>query len=375
MSHNWHKDHWIIDYRPDGRYGQRKRLHLPPTITQEQDPEVAALEANLKITARIGKSELITPTNATVDDLFQDYLKWYRLHRSERTYHDLSLIYDAHISHILGKIAVESLGIEHFDLYQKLRKMGDPPDRVVKKERIGKIVSNRTVNKELDYFSGFLKWCRDHKKIKIAPIKYAKLPYKAPLPMVLTVEEVLKIIEVSSPFYRALFLCLYSMGLRFSEARFLKQKDLDFENCVARVQQKGGSYKILPLYKRTIKAIKELGDKKPDDYLFLTPRRAGADDRPEETNDTRKPILDIRCAIRKACKLAGIQKKVNPHLFRHSWATHLLDEETNLRVIQRYLGHTQISTTEIYTHVSMGHLRRAGEAVFAGTSTQNTSGS
>ncbi len=72
-----------------------------------------------------------------------------------------------------------------------------------------------------------------------------------------------------------------------------------------------------------------------------------------------QPIRDIRKAIARAKRKAGITKKIYPHLLRHSFATHLLGKNVNLRTIQQFLGHSQVGTTEWYTHVTQGHLQDA----------------
>ena len=341
MSHRWEKDHWVIDYRPNGRYGVRSRRKLPTDIGWSQSQYVAELEASLKAAARSGRTiQKVLPANISVAGLFEDYLLWYKDHRAKTTHADLKLIYFAHIARILGQTPVESLGVEHFDLYQRLRK--------------GERVSNRTINKELDYFGAFLTWCRIHKKLDRPAIQYEKLPYRRPLPIVLSFDEVVKIIDAAEPFYKAFFLCLYSLGLRMHEARYLKQQDIDMENRTVRVIQKGGSYKILPLNDWVLSAIQALGDRQPEQFIFASPR----------AKESEEPIHYVRKAIERARKKAGIAKKVTPHLFRHSVATHFIGEGMNLRLIQKYLGHAQVSTTEIYTHVTMDHLRQASKQAF-----------
>jgi integrase/recombinase XerD len=96
-----------------------------------------------------------------------------------------------------------------------------------------------------------------------------------------------------------------------------------------------------------IEAVRALADSKgsgQEDYLFANPRNG-------------KSILDVRGAITRICKAAGVAKKVTPHLFRHSIATHLMGVDVKLQMIRQYLGHAQIATTEFYTHVDLGHLR------------------
>ena len=99
-----------------------------------------------------------------------------------------------------------------------------------------------------------------------------------------------------------------------------------------------------------VKDLVELWPCKPDDYLFTMAR-------------TGRPVTDVRDPIARICQRAGITKKVNSHLFRHSVATHLMSANVSLPTIKRYMGHSQIESTEFYTHVAMENLRNAQDVV------------
>jgi len=328
---------WVIDYRPHGRYGKRVRLKLPESVTGMD--QAVEIERSLKAARRSRREEIPTPQDSTVDDLFPEYLAWYRLRRSPRTVEDLEYTHKRHISRILGGEPLSGLGISHVTLYQTMRKIDG--------------VANRTINKELDYLSGFLRWCRDTHMI-LCEVPRDRLPAKRPIPIVLTAGEVSRIVEAAEPIYRAFFLCLYATALRKAEARMLKWRDIDRENMSVRVIQKGGSFKMLPVPEILAGALEGVPrhgeDVNPEGYIFFN--RA-----------TGKPIYDVRDAIRRACQKAGVVKKVTPHLFRHSVATHMMERKINLRIIQLFLGHTAISTTQWYTHVGAESLRDAQEQI------------
>jgi len=159
----------------------------------------------------------------------------------------------------------------------------------------------------------------------------------------LSPDEVVRIVKAAEaePFYKAFFLCLYALGFRFSEVRFLKMENFDFENSVVKVRQKGGSEKMEPISGQVIEAVRDLAElwpMAPGEYLF-------------KLRKTGKPIGDIRSAIKRICHLAGIIKHVTPHTFRHSIATHLMGAGVNASIVQRFLGHAQITTTQFYSHV------------------------
>ncbi len=328
---------FVVDYWPKGRRGGRKQITLPEGTTIQ---EAMATERAVKAVKHW--PVVASSSFSTVADLFPDYLKWYKIHRAETSYRDVNLTWEKSIDPILGRFQARDISNEHISLYQQ--------------SRAGK-VKNRTVNKELDYFSGFLKWCRRERKIDIPGIHYEKLPCSRPLPVVLSPEEVSRIMQAAErePFYRTFFLCLYALGFRFSEVRFLKMENFDFENRAVKVKQKGGTEKILPLSDQVIEAVKDLIDlwpMKPGEYLF-------------KMKSSGKPIGDIRAAIKRNCKAAGVTKRVTPHIFRHSIASNLMAADVNASIIQKFLGHAQISSTQWYFHVSMGDLRRA-QGLFSG---------
>lgn len=348
-----------IDYRPHGRYGKRERMPLPESMTDIKAAE--RLEKDLKNKA--GRAEEETPANDTVDELFKDYLAWYKKNRRPRTYEDVSLVYETHLSRILGKYRIYDLRSSHLDAYQTLRLAETlrprggrkkNPDKEKKRPKITKIVSNRTVNKELDYFSGFLTWCRKKKKLYLRAERIETLPYEKPIPVILSPAEIRALVEAANPFYRALILCFYALGLRFSAATHIRLNDIDWQNKALIVQQKGGGFKLLPIGATLLMAFEEIVASRPkiklDDYIFLS-------------EITGRPIVQIRPALKKICEKAGIKKRVYPHLFRHSCATHLTGQRENIRIVQDYMDHKDIRTTEGYTHIAAQHLQGASDII------------
>lgn len=338
-----------VDFFPEGRKGKRVRRPVPDGI---QDIEAArAYDENLRAATLEGRKPGDVKKNltaATVSDLFSDYLSWYKDRRAKLSHKDVESVYENHLKDELGDVPVLALNRHHFTMYQHTRKASS--------------VSNRTINKELDYFRGFMSWCRKEKGMEVRKFEYDQLPYSRPLPIVLSPGEVLSIVGAAEPFYAAFFIFLYSLGLRKSEAQGMKWEDVDFANAQIRVIQKGGSYKMLPLNDWAEAALRELqskieGEIKPGHYVFASKRSGG------------KPIQNVRRAIDRACEKAGVTKHVHNHLFRHSIATHFMAGGINLRMIQKFLGHADRSATEFYTHVSLDHLRGATKGFFPAVST------
>lgn len=179
------------------------------------------------------------------------------------------------------------------------------------------------------------------------------------LPDTLSIEEIdtiISIIDLSKPQgerNRAIIEALYGCGLRVSELISLKISDLFFDEGFIKVTGKGNKQRFVPIGSLTIKFINIYRNEirvhqviKPSaqDTLFLNRRG----------NDlTRAMIFHI---VKELTEKAGIRKNISPHTFRHSFATHLLENGADLRAIQQMLGHESITTTEIYTHLDKSHL-------------------
>lgn len=180
------------------------------------------------------------------------------------------------------------------------------------------------------------------------------------IPEVLTVDEVnaiLNSIDLSKPEgqrNRAMLEVLYSCGLRVSELTSLRYSDVYFDEEFIRVEGKGGKQRLVPISTVAIREIRN--------YLYdrnLVPVKKGFEDilflSRRGTALSRIMVFHV---IKQQTELAGIKKNVSPHTFRHSFATHLLEGGANLRAIQEMLGHENIATTEIYTHINRETLRR-----------------
>lgn len=184
------------------------------------------------------------------------------------------------------------------------------------------------------------------------------------LPDTISIKEVDKIIaavdlsKYEGERNRAIIETLYGCGLRVSELIDLKISDLFFEEGFIKVTGKGDKQRFVPISKYTVKFINiyknEVRDHqniKPEatDTLFLNRRG---------NKLTRAMIFTI---VKRLTEAAGIRKKISPHTFRHSFATHLLENGADLRAIQQMLGHESITTTEVYVHVDRSHLRQVME--------------
>jgi site-specific recombinase XerD len=325
---------YVADFYPEGRKGPRKQISLPVGIDLEKALE---LELQLKILATNQVKQKNSP-DGTVSTHFQKYLEWYKIHRQPTTYRDIESIFRTHVEPILGSIELKKIGLAHIDFYKKTRKEEG--------------ANNATINKELSYFAGFLRWAEENKLIDQRAFRIRKLPYKRPLPMTLSPEEVNAILENMEQPYRAFVTALYTLGLRFSEAANLSWNNVDLTVRQLRVRQKGGGWKILPINPRLYDEL--IAIKNKDGFVFRSIVNQGR-------------IRDIRKALWRAKEKAGIKRHIYPHLFRHSIATTLMDKGVNMRIIQGYLGHADITTTQWYTQVAIENLKAAENAIIGMT--------
>jgi integrase/recombinase XerD len=180
----------------------------------------------------------------------------------------------------------------------------------------------------------------------IVKLKTPKIAKK--LPVVLTKEEISKLIDsIKNRKHKLMVMFMYSSGLRLSELLNLKVGDLELDEKIGWVRSgKGSKDRMLLLSSKLIEELREyIQSKKESDYIF-----AGRKERMTPRN--------VQKIIKRAIKIAGIEKDVHPHSLRHSLGTHLLEDGVDIRKIQVLLGHANLSTTQIYTQVSNEELKK-----------------
>ena len=179
---------------------------------------------------------------------------------------------------------------------------------------------------------------------------YIERPFRnQTLPKVLSTEAIQRMIVLTSNLkHKCIISVLYSAGLRRSELLNLKIKDIDSERMVIRVNKgKGNKDRYTLLSKNLLINLRQYYIiYRPKEYLFENPKGGSY------------TASSVRALVAKAGKIAGISEKVTPHMLRHSFATHLLENGTDLRYIQSLLGHSSSRTTEIYTHVATNIIQK-----------------
>jgi len=217
-----------------------------------------------------------------------------------------------------------------------------------------KNLSVRTIARRLSTLRSFFKFLTREGHLKTNPTLSLSSPKQEKhLPVFLTEDEATKLIEaVVAKDERALrdkavLETFYSTGIRISELTGLKVDDIDFIGSVVKVLGKGKKERIVPIGEQAIRAIRNYLEKrkKQSEALFLN------------KSGKRMTVRGIRNLVQKYVLIASMKHGVSPHTLRHSFATHLLNRGADLRSVQELLGHVNLSTTQIYTHLTTERLK------------------
>ncbi len=212
-----------------------------------------------------------------------------------------------------------------------------------------------TIFRKLASIKGYFLYLTTSGKINENPALAIDMPkLRRKLPVILTYNEVEKLLKTKmSTIDKAIFELLYSSGLRVSELTNLKLNDIDYTLQILKCMGKGSKERIVPVNKKAIKAIKTY--LKEREFII----------KKFKLSTKRLFILDTGKVINRQyvynfihnIGINIVNKNISPHTIRHSFATHLLENGADLRVVQELLGHCDISTTQLYTHISTKHLK------------------
>ncbi|MBI3564457.1 MAG: tyrosine-type recombinase/integrase [Elusimicrobia bacterium] len=216
--------------------------------------------------------------------------------------------------------------------------------------------SRATVLRKASALRSFVKFLRSEGELKRDPFLGVPMPKRArSLPKFLTEAEMAQVLDApsgadaGSERDRAMIELLYSSGLRRAEVRALNVGDVDLLSGTLRVFGKGSKERIVPAGDAALKRLRD----------YLRSRGGPADGEPLFTNLRGARISEegVAFVVRRWVRRSSLLKKVTPHVFRHSFATHLLNRGCNIREVQEMLGHANLNTTQIYTHVSLSKLQ------------------
>ncbi len=251
--------------------------------------------------------------------------------------------------------------IKFKEYFQKKKSLKNITNKDIKEyiQYLNKEESSRSVARSISCLKSFYKFLLIEKYITKNPLDNIIQPkLKKELPKVLTESEVDKLLNIKltdkySYRNKAMLELMYSSGLRVSELINLKVTDIDLDMALIRIFGKGSKERVIPLGEYAVSALKEyityhrgsFLKNKTTNYLFLS-----------NWGDkmTRQAFFKI---IKKLARQQGIKTEFSPHTLRHSFATHLLKHGADLRSIQDLLGHSDISSTQIYTHITNERLK------------------
>jgi len=296
-----------------------------------------------------------------MQDLVEDFLTYLRLERgqSEQTQKTYAAL--------LGKFTAwaEAEGLSNWrsvDLKHLMAFLQIERDRVPKdqpKESAAKM-SSESIYLQIAALRAFYKYAENEKILPVNVAENLSLPRRwKRLPKALTsteVDQLLKPLPMETPEAlcdQAILELAYASGLRLSELRTIRLEQLHLVAGFINVIGKGNKERVVPVGKVAVEAINRyLNVARPK---LVTPKSPAA----LFLSRRGKPFAAVSMwwRVKRRVKLAGIARNVTPHMLRHSFATHLLEHGADLRVIQELLGHANISTTEIYTHVAGSRLR------------------
>jgi integrase/recombinase XerD len=293
--------------------------------------------------------------------LVEDFLQYLRHERgqaehTQRTYAALLGKFTAWAAtqNLNDWAAVELRHLMDFLRHERTRPLADEPASSPRR------LSSESVYLEIAALRAFYRFAESEHKLPANPAENLSLPRRwQRLPKALSHDEINRLLTPESPVTpenlcdRAILELAYASGLRLAELKDLRLEQLHLEAGYLNVIGKGNKERVVPVGKTAVAALQH--------YL-----RAG---RPEFVNAkspatvflTRRgtPFAGVTLwrRIKERVRRAGVERNITPHMFRHSFATHLLEYGADLRVIQELLGHATISTTEVYTHVTGGRLR------------------
>lgn len=217
--------------------------------------------------------------------------------------------------------------------------------------------SKRSIARKISSCRAFFKYLLRERKVKLNPFEHILSPKLGKrLPSFLYPEEVIKLLNAvklklkNGPRDLAILELIYASGMRVGEIASIKLEDIDLENGEILVHGKGDKERIVLIGSHAVSSIRSyLSQRKNtagnDKVLFLG--RTGS----------RLTSRSMERMVRKYARKAGLAKRVTPHTLRHSFATHLLERGADLKIVQELLGHSSLSTTQIYTHLTKEKLK------------------
>ena len=217
-------------------------------------------------------------------------------------------------------------------------------------------LKSRSLQRKLSSLRSYYQYQIKHKHITLNPAIDVRAPRDSkPLPKTLDLEQVTQLLNIEGDDFisvrdKAIIELFYSSGLRLAELAGLQLADIDLEAALVTVTGKGNKTRVIPIGSKAIEALRSwlvhraLANRKQVDGLFLSRQGSAISHR------------NIQLRMNHWQKKQGITQSIHPHKLRHSFASHLLQSYGDLRAVQEFLGHSDISSTQVYTHLDYQHL-------------------
>ncbi|MEK6568632.1 MAG: tyrosine recombinase XerC [Candidatus Omnitrophota bacterium] len=275
---------------------------------------------------------------------------------------------DRHIEKYIRYLEIEKNASEHTilnykkDLEEFKKFLGEAKIESVSYLTLRKFLStlkerglkSRSISRKLSSLRSFFRFLNREGFLKSDPTSAISSPkLEKHLPIFLTEDEITRLVEspdtkeLSGFRDRAILETFYSTGMRVSELIGLNQENIDFFGGVAKVMGKGRKERLTPIGDRALLAIREYLERRDNSQpaVFLN------------KNGRRLTARGVRVILDKYVRILALRENISPHSLRHSFATHLLNRGADLRSVQELLGHANLSTTQIYTHLTTDRLK------------------
>mgnify|MGYP001578740835 FL=1 len=275
---------------------------------------------------------------------------------------------DRHIEKYIRYLEIEKNASEHTilnykkDLEEFKKFLGEAKIESVSYLTLRKFLStlkerglkSRSISRKLSSLRSFFRFLNREGLLKSDPTSAISSPkLEKHLPIFLTEDEITRLVEspdtkeLSGFRDRAILETFYSTGMRVSELIGLNQENIDFFGGVAKVMGKGRKERLTPIGDRALRAIREYLERRDNSQpaVFLN------------KNGRRLTARGVRVILDRYVRILALRENISPHSLRHSFATHLLNRGADLRSVQELLGHANLSTTQIYTHLTTDRLK------------------
>lgn len=329
--------------KPDGRWdidisnGREERFRfIFPEDPRKKATQTEAKLAEMEFRRQMGL-DIEVGRRTKLRHFVSEYLKWCEHHQAQRTYEKKKKILYGYILPYFGEMTWKVISTQRVNRYIDKRKTEI-------KSKSASQGGNEEINQEVMCLSHLMHWAYNNGHSPNKPTKFDKFRIKRRIPDVPTAEEILTLINAMEPFWKIFYSTLYFTGMRSDEIKRLRIRDINLDRKILKVEGKGSKQRLIAMNDLLIHLMEEclsLRRTNENDLVFPSPQTGGK-------------LVSINKAIQRAKGKTGITKRIYPHLFRHSFGTHIILKGGNLVILQKQMGHADIRTTMKYVDIAFG---------------------